>query len=113
MIIATRWGYANRVGPILFGLCVLHTCDVPACHNDSHWFLGTLKDNRIDCWNKGRAIVPDNRGESHGMHKLTINEVNEIRSLYNTGIFFQKELAEKFGVAQQQISRIVRKKSWS
>lgn len=29
-------------------LLVLHTCDVPACVNPSHLFLGTAKDNQTD-----------------------------------------------------------------
>lgn len=35
-------------GPIPAGMCVLHTCDTPACIRLSHLWLGTAKDNAQD-----------------------------------------------------------------
>jgi hypothetical protein len=40
-------------------LCLLHKCDVPACCNPSHLFLGTRTDNMADKVRKGRQT----RGE--------------------------------------------------
>lgn len=59
-------------GKIGAGLYVLHKCDVTACANPEHLFLGTAKDNFHDCIAKGRmpkkthckrghAIVPENQ----------------------------------------------------
>jgi hypothetical protein len=41
-------------GEIPEGLCVLHTCDTPACCTIEHLFLGTRKDNNDDRDSKGR-----------------------------------------------------------
>lgn len=56
--------------------------------------------------NKGRQA----RGELNGRSKLNKSQVAEIRELYQTGNYTQKEIGEMFGV--DQISNIVNKKYW-
>lgn len=51
----TRLAWEERHGPIPLGLFVLHRCDVPACCNVDHLFLGTLRDNARDMAAKGRV----------------------------------------------------------
>jgi len=46
------WEAAN--GPIPADMRVCHSCDVPACCNPAHLFLGTQQDNVTDMIEKGR-----------------------------------------------------------
>jgi hypothetical protein len=49
-----RLAWAEANGPIPTGLRVLHKCDVPACCNPDHLFVGTQLDNVTDMRVKGR-----------------------------------------------------------
>jgi len=55
----------------------------------------------------------DNRGERQGNSKLTEKEVLEIRELYSKGNISQKEIAEIYGVSQQNIGYIINRKKWN
>lgn len=105
-----RLQYAHRVayelarGPIPAGMCVCHTCDVPACINPDHLFVGTVAENVADRVAKGRT----SRGERHYGARLTGNQVWKIRTA--TGTLAQ--IGEKFGVSFQTISKIRNNRAW-
>lgn len=103
------WQLAN--GNIPEGLDVCHSCDTPSCCNPKHLFLGTHQDNMDDMANKGRQRGL--RGERNSQHKLTLEQVKQIRERYSAGGVLQRELAAEFGVSQPMIGYIVRREFWA
>lgn len=103
---AHRISYEYHVGPIPSGMLVCHKCDIPACVNPDHLFLGTQNDNVADKIKKGRGRAA--KGEDSGRAKLTWPDVREIRTLPMT----QKELSKRFGVSPSVISNIRQNKYW-
>lgn len=103
------WELAN--GPIPEGLNVLHQCDNPICVRLSHLFLGTQNDNVQDMVAKGRNHSGITLGEAHPSHKLTENQVLEIRAtLYAGGNVIA--LAKQYGVTRNHIYEIKWGRAW-
>lgn len=107
-----RAAWTIHYGLIPEGLCVLHHCDNPPCVRPDHLFVGTNLDNIINKMEKGRAALPMNRGEGHGLAKLNAEQVLQIRELYATGKFSYREVGERFGVFLTNIRSIVKRDSW-
>jgi hypothetical protein len=99
-----RLMYELHRGIIPPNMCVCHVCDEPACINPSHLWLGTKDDNMHDRDKKGRTTC----GEKHHSAKLTGSQVLEIRSISDT----QQEIAKKYGIAQNTVSKIKKRKTW-
>lgn len=55
---AHRVSWMIHRGPIPIGVQALHKCDIPACVNPDHLFLGSQSDNIKDAIVKGRVIPP-------------------------------------------------------
>lgn len=55
----------------------------------------------------------DNSGENNPSSKLTKEDVEKIRKLYNTNLYTQKELGIIYKVHRTMIGLIVRNKNWS
>ena len=101
----------NNAEPIPEGMVIMHTCDAPSCVNPSHLRLGTPLENARGRDRKGRAYVF--RGSDHPMRKLSDQQVIDIRGEYARGSVTQVELGQRYGVTNQTIHRIVRRKGWA
>jgi len=109
--LAHRVSYELFIGPITDGLSVLHKCDVTACVNPDHLFLGTQGDNMRDCRDKGRMVMPDRKGEHNGRAKLTPDNVREIRKL--TESMTNVAISKRFNVNRTTIDQIVNGNHWT
>jgi hypothetical protein len=102
---------AHRVAwELAFGACprtldVCHRCDVPACVNPAHLFLGTARDNVADMVSKGRDGFT---GERNPHARLTDDQVREIRTSTEPG----RVIAKRLGVSCPTISEVRRRKLW-
>lgn len=104
----------HRVVGILFlGLepsdsktCVCHTCDVRACVNPAHLFLGSHKENSMDAVSKDRI----RRGTRHHAGDRLDGKAPEIFRRFNAG---EKaaDLAKEFGVAISTMSALLHKRT--
>jgi len=104
---AHRLAYYAWRGEPAAGMDVCHHCDVRACCNPEHLFVGTRKDNMDDCTRKGRKVGPPlHIGERHPMARLSNAQVTEIRSLRASGVP-RREIARRFGVRADTVSAIV------
>jgi hypothetical protein len=114
---------------------VCHSCDNPPCQNPAHFFLGTHQANMADMSGKGRAgdrtwvkgrprpAVAGERnpmrrhpelhvhGEQHPDAKLNESQVRDIRARRAAGASGYS-LAKAFGVSEQAIAAIVKRKTW-
>lgn len=102
------WMLPNYIIPKRMEVC--HSCDNPSCVNPKHLFIGTHQDNMDDRERKGRNKPP--KGEAHGCHKLTKEQVEYIRQRYVVGGVSQRFLAREYRVQQSTIWRIIHNLIW-
>lgn len=101
-----RLMYEREKGPIN-GLCVLHKCDVPACCNPDHLFLGTRRQNSEDKIEKNRH----SRGVKASNAKLNDEKVRQMRIQYAAGVS-QPKLSKQYGVSESVVSGIIQRIRW-
>lgn len=93
--LAHRYFYIQRYGNVRGPLD--HLCGNRWCVNTDHLEPVTVAENT-------------RRGKSA---KLDYSKVDKIKKMYNSGKYKQTELANLFGVGQDQISRIVNSQRWA
>lgn len=91
------------------GVLVLHRCDNPSCVRPDHLFLGDDKTNSDDMHAKGRHKTGDQKGLANPGHKLTEDEVRQIRKAVGT----LDDIGDVFGVCKATVSVIKRRIAWS
>jgi len=108
-----RLVYELKHGSIPPDLSVCHHCDVPACINLEHLFLGTRSDNTRDAQRKGR-FAPT-QGSHNGNAKLTEDQVRWAReqyARYGRGEGGSHAICERLGIKQQTLSDIIARRKW-
>jgi hypothetical protein len=100
------WELAN--GPIPTEMHILHRCDVPACVNPDHLFLGTNADNVADMVSKKRH----SEGERNGRAKINRADALAVSAMLDAG---EKgaAVALALGIPSRTVSQIKTGYSWS
>ena len=71
----------------------------------------TDKENNQHAW--GNGLQKPKKGIKNGNSKLSESQVLEIRKLYASGNYYQKDLAKIFNVGKSLIGYIVNRKLWN
>lgn len=109
---AHRVAFVMRFGEVPRGKLVLHRCDVRNCVRPAHLFAGSAADNTADMLAKGRQKAGRSPGACNPNTVLEPSAVEALRQEYARGGVTQMALAQRFGVSQTQVSRIVRGVQW-
>lgn len=88
---------------------ICHHCDNPPCFNPEHLFIGTHKDNILDCIHKNRARKK--YGVTHPNAKLNEDNVKEIRKRRANGETYTS-LSKVFGISWGNIERCCKRITW-
>jgi hypothetical protein len=97
-----RRSYEHFSGQHPGELFVCHRCDVPACCNPDHLFLGTSQDNAADMVRKGRGA----------RQRLSQETVLEIKARILDGLR-DRAIAAEFGLIQAHVQGIRSAAKWS
>lgn len=106
---AHRIAYELFVGKVPKNKMVLHKCDNRKCVAPQHLLLGTQRDNMRDMHNKKRNH--SNKGENHGMARLTLLQVQDIRKKLKDGIK-PKVISEIYAISKATIADIKYHRTW-
>jgi len=96
---AHRASFEHFHGPVPQGMCVCHTCDVPACVNPDHLFLGTRADNSRDMREKGK-----------GPRTMTLTPAKALKIFRDRGN--GETIAAKYGITRATVNKIRRGENW-
>jgi hypothetical protein len=101
----TRFAWKLKTGRYPGSFAISTHCQNKTCVR--HLFSRTRSD-----LGKATGGHPGFLGEDHPNAKLTTKQVLQIRELYATGKFQQKELAARLNVSRASLRKVARKQSW-
>jgi hypothetical protein len=104
-----RLAWEEVHGPIPDGMTVCHTCDVPACCNPAHLFLGTQQDNVQDMMNKrrfvGRAALNALKTHCPQGHEYTAENTRTYRGMRScVACYKERGLARYYRLKAEAVS---------
>lgn len=108
---AHRLSYELHKGQIPNGMMVCHSCDVRACVNPNHLFVGTGKENSDDRDRKGRGIFHGAPGERNRKARLTAEDVTNIRRMRKEG-FSVHYLADLYKITSGYVWNLCSRNAW-
>jgi HNH endonuclease len=112
MELAHRFSYRTNVGPIPKGMEICHKCDVRSCVNPSHLFLGTRRDNMLDCWRKGRGKkIQSNRDLFIKVSDLDVLAIRGMPKRGERGWIPNWKIADMYGLRIGLVNEIRRPRS--
>ena len=108
---AHRLAWTLARGPIPEGAWICHKCNVPACCNPDHLYVGDAQTNQRDIDESGHRA----KGERQGLSKLTEENVRAIRQEYRrySDTHGAPALAKKYGVTRTTILHAASGFTWS
>lgn len=116
---AHRITFRHFVSEIPEGMWVLHRCDVPACCNPDHLFLGTPADNTKDMIRKGRGSTPPRNHHDVGSNRYNAKLNEEIvavaRAMVASGKTMYaawKWLERQCGIGRKPAYKMLHGESW-
>lgn len=106
---AHRYSWEQTNGPIPKGAMILHSCDNPPCNNPRHLSPGNASQNAKQMVERGRGLT----GERMPKHKVTEEDVRQIRELAKQGQLTLQQIGDVFGIGELQVYRIKHRKAWA
>ncbi len=102
--LAHRLAWTEVHGRIPSGMIVCHRCDVRACINPAHLFLGTTADNMRDCREKERQLARLDHGALDAIRHAT-GSVREIGDRYGVPEGLVCKIKHEHLVAELRVSK--------